>query len=319
MIFLWPWALLLPVVLMPALTLLWFVSQKRRRSDTVLFTDLELIEVVVPDPPGKRRAVSALILGAGLIVVLIGTARPVARFTVTAQESTVMLAIDVSLSMEATDFPPNRLEAASDAARVFLENAPSEVKVGLVTFAGTARVIVPPTRDRSTLRIALESLQPEQGTAIGEGIMASLQGADATLRLAPGAEPEGGSTSILLLSDGENTVGRDPIEAADRAKASGVPVSTVAIGTPEGRITVRGTPVRVNVNEEQLRRIASTTGGQFFSASSPTDLASVYRNMGRQVAQEFRTVEITAVFALVGSLLIFATAVLSLFWVRNFP
>ncbi len=320
MTFLWPWALLIPALAAPALVAVWVFAERRRARHTVAFTNVDLIGAVVPNPPGRRRLIPPILGLIGVLVVLVGVARPAARVSVASAQSTVMLAIDVSLSMEATDFDPSRIEAAKAAAREFLAGAPASVRVGLVSFAGTARVLVPPTTDRESVARALTGLQTDQGTAIGEGIVTSLQALGATPGAgATGNPPATPSASILLLSDGENTVGRDPAYAAEQARAAGVPVSTVAIGTPDGRIIVRGTPVTVTVNEAQLRSIASTTDGQFFAATSGSDLASVYRNLSREIAREIRLVEVTALFAFAGAALVIAAAVIGLIWLRHFP
>ena len=216
-----------------ALAMLYLVRQRRRRAYVVRFTDPDLIDTVAPRRPGVRRHVVAAVYLAATALLVIAAARP-ALATEVANEPTVVLAFDTSLSMEATDVTPSRLVAAREAAHRFVEVVPAGVRVGLVAFDQTARVIIPPTTSKTVLDRAIDRLSLGQGTAIGEAIYTSL---DVLQSDVPADAPDAGG-SIVLMSDGETTAGRPGDSAAREAERRGVKVSTVAFGTDHGTVTI---------------------------------------------------------------------------------
>lgn len=300
----------------PALfAVLYFVRQRRRRSYVVRFTDPELIDAVAPRRPGLRRHLVAAVylMACGLLVI--AAARP-ALATDVPNEPTVVLAFDTSLSMEATDVAPSRLVAAREAAHKFIEVVPAGVRVSLVAFDQTARVIIPPTTSKIVLDRAIDRLSLGEGTAIGEAIYASLDvlASDA----AKDADPTGGG-SVVLMSDGETTMGRPNADAARDAQRRGVKVSTVAFGTDHGSVTVDSMPVPVPVDRQSLRAIADATGGKAFEADSAEKLASVFEDLGHGVGTRTEPREITDTLALAALLAGAAAAAGSLAWFARIP
>ena len=241
---------------------LYVVRQRRRRAYVVRYTDLALIDAVAPRRPGLRRHLVAAVYLASTALLVIAAARP-ALATEVANEPTVVLAFDTSLSMEATDVAPSRIVAARDAAHRFIEVVPAGVRVGLVAFDKTARVVIPPTTSKMVLDRAIDRLSLGQGTAIGEAIYTSLDLLESDV---PADAEAAGSGSIVLMSDGDTTTGRPEGDAARDAERRGVKVSTVAFGTDHGSVVVDFLPVPVPVDREALRDIAETTGGKAFEA-----------------------------------------------------
>jgi Ca-activated chloride channel family protein len=301
----------------------------RWRSRTVLrFTQVELLDEIAPERPRWRRHLIALIQLLGLAAAVIAVARPVDRSTErTKSEGRILVAFDVSLSMEATDVDPNRFEAARDAARQFIDEVDSSVEVGLVSFSGEVDVEVSPTLDRAALDRGLDRLELAESTAIGDALALSTRllvnaaddGSDnptADDRVAPGV--------IVLLSDGETTVGRLTSEGAQDAADAGVPVFTIAFGTDGGVIVdpVSGERVPVPVRPADLELVAETTGGAAFEAQTGTELADAYEqiqgSLGDTLGEEIEIVkELTWRWALASFLLLAAGWALSLWWLRG--
>lgn len=333
---------LLLVVVPVVLAVAYLVLQRRRSRFVMRFTAVDLLDTVAPDRPGWRRHVPAVAFLAAVSLLVVGMARP-AMAVETPSASTVVLALDVSYSMDAGDVSPNRISAARDAARRFLEIVPAETRVGLVAFAGSARALVTPTTDLDAVRAAIDRLRLGPGTAIGEAIYTSLEqlprvkdapGAGGDPDAAAGGSPDPLTTdgteasdaagdqaagSIVLLSDGETTMGRPDAGAAAAAKARGVPVSTIAFGTSSGRVTVDGQTIAVPVDEAALRSVATTTGGRFFEAESAPELASVFEDLGARVGIVREQREVTDY--LVGAALLAAVvaAAGSLVWFSRLP
>jgi Ca-activated chloride channel family protein len=308
------WLLLLVVALVAAYVVIQIV---RRPAYTVRFTNLALLDVVAPKRPGWRRHVTAAAFALGAAVVVAALAEPAKDVQVPVERATVVLAIDVSLSMEATDILPDRLEAAKSAAGAFLDTVPESINVGLVEFAGSASVVVPPTTEHEDIRRALEDLSLAEGTAIGEAIFTGL-GSLATL---PEAEDpdEVVPATIIVLSDGETTVGRPNEEAIAAAVEQEVPVSTIAFGTDEGIIFIEGEAVQVPPDLEAMEQIASDTGGVSFEAESEQELAAAYEDLGSSIGFETEQRPITEWFIAAAFVLLLAAAGLSLLWFARLP
>ena len=295
----------LALVFVPiALLIAYLVIQRRRSRYALRFTATELLDSVAPDRPGWRRHVPAAAYLLAVFLLVFGAARPALAMDVPDQP-TIMLAIDVSYSMNATDVSPSRLQAAQAAATQFVGLVPNGTKIGLVAFSGTARVTVTPTADREALDQAIAQLQLGPGTAIGEAIYASLEelpkAAPAPVQ-SPSADGSSGSDasvapqvagSIVLLSDGKTTEGRPDVDAANAAKAAGVPVSTIAFGTASGTVVVQGQTIPVPVDAAALQSVAETTGGKFFAAASAEQLQAAYADLGSSVGTTHQQREVT--------------------------
>jgi Ca-activated chloride channel family protein len=307
------------VVVPLLLAALYLLRQRRRHAYVVRFTDPELIDTVAPRRPGLRRhLVAAVYLGATALLV-IAAARP-ALATEIPNEPTVVLAFDTSISMEATDVSPSRLVAAREAAHRFIEVVPAGVRVGLVAFDQTARVVIPPTTSKTVLDRAIDRLSLGQGTAIGEAIYTSLDvlASDVSAPGAPG-EAQDAAGSIVLMSDGDTTVGRSEEDAAREARRQGVAVSTVAFGTDHGSVIVDLVPIPVPVDREALREIAETTGGTVFEADSAEEIVSVFEDIGEGVGTRTEPREITDGMALASLLTAVLAAIGSLVWFARIP
>lgn len=312
--------LLLAVV---ALVAVYLLAQRRRKAYAVRFTNLALLDRIAPKRPGWRRHVPAAAFLAMLGLLVVGFARPTADVDVPRERATVMVAIDVSSSMEATDVSPSRLEAATQAAGAFVDQLPERFNVGLVTFAGTAGIAVPPTQDHAAVRQALEGLSLSPATAIGEAVFSSLQGistVDSGQSTGDGEAEDAVPARIVLMSDGSNTSGRDPAVAAQAAEAAGVPVSTIAYGTAEGTITsADGRTQPVPVDAASLRTLARSTGGQAYTAESGEELSEVYADIGSSVGTRTERQEVSAWFIGAALLAAAAAAGLSLLWFARLP
>jgi Ca-activated chloride channel family protein len=225
-----------------------------------------------------------------------------------------MLAIDVSLSMEATDVLPNRLDAAKQAAQAFADVLPSRINLGLVKFGRDGSVLVPPTLDRDAFKRAVGNLQLEPYTAIGEGIFASLSAIDTFSKATTATDDKPAPARIVLLSDGYNTVGRTVAEASTAAKKANTPVSTIAFGTDNGTVTVEGQTQRVPADRTTLRGIAQATGGSFHTAASVQELKTVYNDIGSQIGYTTAQRDISWRFMLGGLLCAIAAGAVSLLW-----
>ena len=315
MSFLSPWRLLLLLVV-AAVVVVYVVQARRRSTYTVRFTELDLLASVAPRRPGWRRHVPASLLALSLVALVVGFARPQAQVDVPAERATVVVALDVSLSMQAVDVSPTRLSAAQQAATRFVEALPARFNVGLVSFSGTAALVIPPTQDHAKVTQAVQDLTLDNGTAIGEAVLTSL-GALKQLPGAPGlpAPP----ARIVLLSDGSNTVGRPVEQGVSAARDAGVPVSTIAFGTREGTVTIMRQTISVPVDREALQALADGTGGKAYTAESATALSGVYSDIGSQVGTTQERREVTSRFTGLGLLLATGAAVLGLLWGTRLP
>lgn len=296
----------------------WVASLQRRRTDTVRFTNVALLDVVAPQRPGWRRHLPAMLWLLALAVLVLGFARPARDVQVGRDRATVMLALDVSLSMEATDVDPSRLEVAQAAALDFVDRLPGGIDLGLVTFSGTATIAVAPTSDHEAVRLAIEEAELAEGTAIGEAIFAGL---DAVAGAPPTEDGTPAPGRLVVLSDGETTQGRPNEEAATAAAEAQVPVDTIAFGTPDGvvvdPVTEEETPVPVA--PRPLEDIAATTGGQLHEADSLDELAEVYQDIATAVGYETEQRDISAWFVGTALALLATAGVLSLRWGQRLP
>jgi Ca-activated chloride channel family protein len=298
--------------------------QFRRREYAVRFTNLELLRSVAPRSPGWRRHLPAIALLLGLSCMVVALARPAREEKVPRERATVILAIDTSLSMMATDVAPNRIDAAKQAAKVFLDIIPPKINVGLVSFNGSATVNVAPTTDRLAVKNAIDNLELAEKTAIGEAIFSSLD----AIKLAPKAENEDEKVParIVLMSDGSTTVGRPDAVAAREAKRQDVPVSTIAFGTDHGSITIANPngsgemiTQEVDVNTEALEDIADATDGTAFTAATEAELKEVYTDLGSSVGFVIEFREIILWFVGVALALLLASSLMSLLWFSRLP
>jgi Ca-activated chloride channel homolog len=308
-------------VLVPLAVFAYIRAQRRRARYAVRFTNLDLLANIVEGSPGWRRHVPAALYLLAVAALAIALARPQAEISFPREQATVVLTSDSSGSMQATDVAPNRLQAAKAAAITFLERVPEKFRVGLISFDDTVDVLSSPTTDRDAVRNEIDGLLAEGGTAMGDAIHRSLQ-------LVRARRGERGSertpAAVLLLSDGAATTGRDPERVARRAKRLGVPVHTVALGTPDGSINLSnrfGAPQQVSVppDRETLRRVAEISGGRYSEAPTEGELNSVYEQLSSQIGFVTERQEVTAVFAAAGLLLLLAGGTLSLLWFNRIP
>lgn len=307
---------LLLLVAVAAIVVGYVLVQRRRKAYAVRFADVELLASVAPKRPGWRRHVPAGLLVAALAFMTLAFAKPAAAVEVPGDPATVVVAIDVSRSMEATDVSPSRLTAAQEAAVAFVEALPADFAVGLVSFSGSASVRVAPTDDHAAVVAAIDQLELEQGTAIGEGVAASVAAA-ARVQVADGEEPA--PARVVLLSDGTNTEGRSVASAARLATEAGVEVSTIAYGTDGGSVTVRGQEVAVPVDVRALESLAESTGGQAYTAASSDELATAYKDIGAAVGTTTERREVSAAFAGLALLAALGAAAGSLAWSPRLP
>ena len=340
MSFIWP-SMLWLLVLLPLLVLLYAWLLRRKRKTTVRLASVQVAKLAMGPGPGWRRHVPPALLLLAMAAGLLAVARPTATITLPLAERTIILAMDVSGSMRAEDVKPNRLVASQEAAKAFVHGLPREVKVGVVSFAGTAAVVQAPTVSRDDVLAAIDRFQLQRGTATGSGIVLSL----ATLfpehgieiqhvtgqRNFPGSNndirkpdtpafkpvPPGSynSAAIIMLTDGQRTTGPDPLEAAKMAAERGVRVYTVGIGTTSGEIIgFEGWSMRVRLDEETLKNVSVLTHGEYFYAGTADDLKKVYEGLSSRMVVERKETEVSALFAALSVLLSVVAAGLSVMW-----
>lgn len=300
-----------------ALAVAYVIAQRRRSRYAVRFTNLKLLDRVAPARPAWRRHVPASLFLAMLALLVVGFARPQAEVRVPRERATVLVAVDVSSSMSATDVAPDRLAAAKSAAREFVNELPEQFNVGLVGFAGSASVMVPPVTDRSAVGAGIDRLAEgvtgPGGTAIGEAIATSLE---AIRGLDVEADEDVPPARVVVLSDGANTTGQSPDVAARLATELGVPVDSISFGTASG--TIRGgTPVPVD--GQTLQQVADATGGTYFAAADVDELRAAYDDIGSSVGFRTEVQDVSARFIGVGLALAVLAALASLFWFARLP
>jgi Ca-activated chloride channel family protein len=284
---------LLCLFALPLAVLVHVSAQRRRRRYPVRFPALGTLAAVVPrEPPWRKHAPFAL-LALALAALSLSLARPQRTVAVPVERASVVLVTDVSRSMSATDVSPTRLEAARRAAKNFVHNVPKELRVGLVAFSDGAQTLQTPTTDRDVLNQGLETLQPLGGTATGDGLAAALD----ALKVRGSVPASRPPAAIVLLSDGAAKDGDQQFQVAAEARRLRVPIYTVALGTPGGTITIQGQVLRVPPDPDALKRIASVSGGQAFSAQDSDQLDAVYDSLGSQIGTKPEKREITTLFA----------------------
>jgi Ca-activated chloride channel homolog len=341
------WSDLLWLLLIVPLSIAAYLYALGRRNKAALrYASLLLVRDAIGPGQWLRRHLPAMLLLLALVCALLGIARPTAVFTLPSDHQTIVLAMDVSRSMRATDIKPSRLGAAQNAVKTFIKDLPSNVRVGIVTFAGTAAIVQTPTQNRDDLIAAVDRFQLQRRTATGSGLLMALSlllpdaGIDLEAEVfdssfsrragalpldsahgserknfrpvAPGSYTAG---AIVLLSDGRRTTGPDPLMAAKMAAERGVRVHTVGFGTQEGGpVAFDDVVIYMRFDEEALKAIASITEGEYFHASSGDDLRKVYQNLTAKLALERRRTEISAFFGAAAALFALAAAMLSLLW-----
>jgi Ca-activated chloride channel family protein len=255
-----------------------------------------MFDLVIPRDRTWLRHVAVGLSIASLLTLTLAFAKPKDEVSVPRERATIVVTIDVSLSMQATDVQPTRLEAAKSAAADFVNSLPPKFNVALVSFAGTANTLVPPTLDRGAVTAAIAALEPQQSTAIGEGIYTSLA-ALAQVPPDPDDPKAVAPARVVLLSDGKTQVGRPSDEAAQAAKAQSVPVYTIAYGTADGYIEIGGRRESVPVDRSELARVSRISGGEAYTATSAGQLKEVYRDIGSSVGKEKVDQEVTSRYA----------------------
>lgn len=315
---------------LPLLAAAYVLILGRRKKAPVRYASLGIVRQAMRGGPAIRRHVPPLLLLVGLAAMLLSVARPAAVITLPSSHDTVVLAIDVSGSMRADDVLPSRLAAAQAAAKAFIAEQPAHTRIGIVEFSSAAALLQPPTRSREDLERTIDSLRPQSATALGSAILVALktvfpdvdidlQSSRAQRRAdAPRASVPPGSFKsavVILLTDGQNSAGPDPLEAARMAAQRGLRIYTVGFGTENGEIRWDGgASMRVSLDEPTLRTIAELTGAEYFRAASALQLKEVYRSLSSSSILEKGPSEITALFCAAGALALVLAGLLSLAW-----
>jgi Ca-activated chloride channel family protein len=318
------WFALLAVV--AAAGVLYVDRQRRRRRHLLTFANLGVLERIAPRRPGRWRHLPPALLGVALALLIVALAGPQTREPVPRDRAVVLLVIDVSLSMNATDVTPTRLLAAEDAATRFVAALPPGINLGLESFSGTAEVLVAPTTYHDQVSTAISRLQLGPSTATGDAIAAARTaigqfGAEVPGGLAgqPGPPDSAPPARIVLMSDGKQTVGRDEFTEAAATGAAHIPISTISFGTPDGVIDLDGTQVPVPVADDDLQRVANLSGGQFYPAHSSADIHQVYDTLSRQIGYQTLTVDTSRPWLAAGVLLALAAVAAGLVRDQRLP
>jgi Ca-activated chloride channel family protein len=309
----WLFALLAVVGLIGVYVLL----QLRRARYAARFTNVALLGSLVPKRAGWRRHVAFGLVAVGLAVLVVSLAAPSTEIRVPRERATVVMAVDVSLSMRATDIEPDRFSAMQRAAKEFVDVLPARINLGLVSFAGTATTLVTPTTDRDQVRTAIDNLDLAEATAIGEAVFTSLSAIENFQNSLDTPSEDLPPARIVLLSDGSNTVGRPATQAVDAANGAQVPVSTIAFGTDYGSLDLNGETVPVPVDRSALKQIADDTGGSYSEAASAQELEEVYKDLGSQIGYTTEPKDISPWFVRGGLLFAFLGIVASLLWTNR--
>jgi Ca-activated chloride channel family protein len=314
----------LALVILPiALLVAYLILQHRRRAYAMRFTSVDLLASVAPRLPGWRRHVSAFVLLLALLAMIVGLARPVRVEKVPKDEGTIVLVVDTSGSMSATDVAPSRLSAAEDAARRFVEQLPPGMAVGLVSFDSTARVLVSPTAEHEPVLGEIDSLVIGGGTGTAEGIREALEAIAAQPTTDDGKVP---ASVIVLMSDGKPTIGiagappeQSVADQTAKAKEAGVPIDTIAFGTADGTLIRGGEVIPVPSDPEAMKAIANGTDGHSFEAATGEELNSVYDQIRRTVGYDTVKHDITVWWLALGFLLAMSAAAAGILWMQRIP
>jgi Ca-activated chloride channel family protein len=299
---------LLLIVVVAALAVAYLVMQRMRRRDTARFTNPELLARVAPRRPGWPRHVPPAMLAVGLILLSIALAGPTAEQKVPRNRATVMLVIDVSLSMNSKDIPPSRLVAAQQAAKSFADQLTPGVNLGLIEFAGSATALVAPTTDRQQVKTGIDALKPAEGTATGDAIAAAIQAIQSFGKLLTGADGPP-PARIVLLSDGRENTPADPnaqhgaYTQAKAAKSAQMPISGIYFGTRGGTADVEGQSQDVPGDQQAMQQIAQLSGGEAYDAQSAGQLQNVYSNLASQIGYETKQVDASQPWLALGTLI----------------
>jgi Ca-activated chloride channel family protein len=338
------------LVLLPVFVAWYAIGVRRaRRRAAERFAERALFEQLATSLPGLRRHVSMALYFVALALLLGAVGRPVMALPMPVNKAVVILAIDTSGSMQATDIDPTRLEAAKAAARTFVDAFPQGPKIGLVSFSTYATLMIPPTPDHEAVKQAIATLKPQEATAIGDGILVALKALPGRVVNLPDATPgpsvpgpfgtpPGGATpsvppppppapqdlspaAIILMSDGGQNAGNtDPLNAAVVAKQQKVKIYTVGLGAPGGSVmTFQGQMVFVPFDPSLLQQIAAVTDGKFFMSSQTQQLKQIYRDLGRTLGWETRKTEVSSMFVGGAGALLLAGGLASLVWTGRLP
>ncbi len=335
--FFWP-GLLALLLIVPLLVAAYVWALRRRARYALRYSSLLLVKDALGKRPGLRRHIPPLFFLLGTTMMLVALARPYAVVTLPKQAATVVLAIDVSGSMRANDLKPSRLEAAKTAARTFISRQSPDTRIGVVSFSSTAALVQPPTTDHDAALAAINRLTLERRTAIGDGILASIDaifekpgtGLSTADNIEPPAPtptptrvPEGFHVPaiIILLTDGRSNTGMSPLDAAQTAADRGVRVFTIGAGTPEGATIGgrNGFRFRAELDERTLKQVAEITDAEYFSATDENALVNIYKNLNTEVIISTERMEITVGFTAGAMLLLLIGGMLSLFWFNRLP
>jgi Ca-activated chloride channel family protein len=310
-----PW-LLLGLLAIPLLVGFYYVSQQRRRAYAVRFTNLALLNQVMGKGPGFRRHLPAILFIVGVAGLLLSIARPQATIRVPKGQTSVMLAVDVSGSMAATDVAPTRIQAAIAAGRSLIDKLPSNAQVGLVIFNSQAQVIAPLTSDKGSVKDALGTLAPGGGTAIGSAIQV------AVAQLANITDPNTAKSQnyamVVLLTDGTSNTGIDPATAAGEAARAKIPIQTVGVGVRNQTTMVQGRVVD-GVDEQALQQISTATGGHYYYAADEAQLSKIYSDLGSKIGWVTTKLDLTVPLEALGAIILVAGGLFSLRWFRLLP
>jgi len=307
-------AFLAALALVPLVLGLQIAARRRKRRYAVRFPGVATLSPLLPRVSAWRRRLPLALFLASLAALSLALARPHATVAVPREQASMVLVTDVSRSMLAEDVEPSRLDAAREAARRFLEEVPKEARVGAVAFSTEPHTVEAPTDDRSKVEDVLDSLNADGGTATGDALATALDLVD------DGPRSKRPPAAIVLLSDGETTSGRDPVEVAKQARRLRVPIHTVALGTEGGTITTPdGSLIPVEPDPETMREIANASGGRAFEAENADDVSHIYETLGSRVATKKEQREITVAFAAGGGLLLAAAAAFGLRTTARLP
>ncbi|MEV6717059.1 VWA domain-containing protein [Lentzea sp. NPDC051208] len=313
-----PWWFLL-LVAVALLAAGYVVAQRIRRKRVLRFTNLELLEKVAPKRERWSRHVPAAFLLAALALLTVALAGPTSEQRVPRNRATVMLVVDVSLSMKATDVKPSRLEAAQVAAKSFAEGLTPGINLGLISFAGSATVLVAPTTDRPAVTQSIDGLKLAQSTATGDALVAAMASIDSFGKVVGGAEGPP-PARIVLMTDGKETVGtRKAFDAAEDAKKAGIPISTISFGTEDGVVDIEGRQQSVPVDDDSMKEIAKISGGEFFKAASAEELRRVYDTLGEQIGYEKKQADASKPWLLLGTMTAMFAAAAALLLGQRLP
>lgn len=316
------WFLLLIGVAVLGGGYLWLV--RRRHVDTAKYTNPELLERIAPRRPGWQRHLPPALLLVGLILLTVALAGPTAEQKVPRNRATVMLTIDVSESMAATDVQPTRLAAAQQAARSFAEKLTPGVNLGLIAFSGSATVLVSPTTDRGQVTQAIDGLKLADGTATGDAIAAAIQAIQSFAKLISGTDGPP-PARIVLMSDGKETspadydAERGAFTQAKAAKAASMPIAAISFGTAGGTITLDGQQQSVPVDDPSMQRIATLSGGDFHKAQNGTELGRIYDTLSEQIGYETKQADASQLWLVLGALAAIAAVGASMLITQRMP